>query len=330
VTDRFLPAVLVEFALAPGEPIATGLRRLSLQQFDAIVVDLRRDSDLDIAVHSTRKATKRVRSILRLVRSEIGDRAYQVENRVLRDASRLLAPIRDDRVMVDTVSNLRDRYRTLLDPRAFAEVVERLQLRGEVRRESILSAGAVEAAAAALSAARARYAAWPGEGDVAAGLYGRKPIRNRFESIEPGLRRTYGGGRRDMGVALGNRDVHAIHSWRKRVKYLRHQVEILNPLFPEILDASAGALDHLGELLGSEHDLAVLASLLDTNPGLCPDPLERSVLQALARHRRSELLNAAQVLGSRIYAESPDRFILRMESYWRSAVTPISSRSPAW
>jgi CHAD domain-containing protein len=330
MTDRYLPAVVADFALAPGEQIAAGLRRLSLEQFDAVIVDLRRGSDLDAAVHATRKATKRVRSILRLVRSEIGDRAYRVENRVLRDASRLLAPIRDDRVMVDTVSTLRDRYRTLLDPQAFAGAAERFQVRAEVHRDSIVNAGGVEAAAAALAAARARYAAWPGEGEVAAGLYGRKPIRSRFQSIEPGLRRTYAGGRQNMVAALGNRDAHAIHSWRKQVKYLRHQLEILNPLFPEILAASAGALDHLGELLGVEHDLAVLAALLDTNPGLCPDPLERSLLQALARHRRGELIDAAQVLGNRIYAESPDRFIHRMESYWRSAVTPTSSRSPVW
>ena len=46
----------------------------------------------------------------------------------------------------------------LLDPQAFAEVVERLQLRAEVRRESILAAGAVEAGASALSAAPPRTA----------------------------------------------------------------------------------------------------------------------------------------------------------------------------
>ncbi|NIS31706.1 MAG: CHAD domain-containing protein, partial [Actinobacteria bacterium] len=100
-----------------------------------------------------------------------------------------------------------------------------------------------------LGAAQARCAAYP----IA------HAVRDDFAAIAPGIARVYRRGHRAHRRARETRDVHDLHEWRKRVKYLRHQMEALQPLQPTLLGAQATLLDELGELLGIDHDHAVLA-----------------------------------------------------------------------
>jgi CHAD domain-containing protein len=127
-----------------------------------------------------------------------------------------------------------------------------------------------------------------------------------------------------MDLAASQPTAEHFHQWRKRVKYLRHQMEILEPLWPEVVSAHAVSLDNLGELLGDEHDLAVLVQLVADIPSLSGDGMERAMVAALAQHRRRELQRAALTLGMRTYAESPDRFLDRMGIYWKSGRLPPS------
>ncbi len=95
-------------------------------------------------------------------------------------------------------------------------------------------------------------------------------------------------------------------------------MEILEPLWPEVIGGYARSLDHLGEVLGEEHDLSVLLRLLGASPELSPDPVERSVLTALARQRRTDLRFASATLGARAYAEPAPRLVRRMAAYWEA------------
>lgn len=318
MADRFLPAIPADFSLREAEPVAAGLRRLSVSQLDLMLSELSgsRSESFELAVHQTRKAAKRIRALLRLVRSEIGERAYKAENQLLRDASRVVSVVRDDRVLVTTVANVRGRYRDLLAPHTFARLEEELDQRANNRRDQLLDSGALNRLIPRLAAARSRYQAWPVDDDEIARAYGYKPIRNRFSSISPGLQATYRRGRVEMVKGLSTRRSDDLHTWRKRVKYLRHQLELLSPIYPEALGAMAFSLNRLGEIMGEEHDLAELVAMLETDSYLCPDPVERSMLVALAHDRRRQLVDASAALGNRLYAESPGRFIDRVGVYW--------------
>ena len=112
--------------------------------------------------------------------------------------------------------------------------------------------------------------------------------------------------------------VESFHRWRKRVRYLERQMEILTPLWPEVMIGMAITLDRISELLGQDHDLAELLQALADRPDLCPNPLERALMTALAEQRRSDLQTAARILGRRIYAEAPSAFAGRLGAYWES------------
>ena len=97
---------------------------------------------------------------------------------------------------------------------------------------------------------------------------------------------------------------------------MRHQMEFLAPLWPEVVVGTAMTLERLGNVLGEDNDLAELLSLLRERPDLCPDPRERSLFRALAQQRRNELQIAAEILGRRVYAEKPDSLTARFGEYW--------------
>ena len=252
-----------------------------------------------------------------MVRPEIGERVYRYENRVLRDAARGVAGVRDAAVAVETVNLLAERFQGALPIDVFDDLAERLDRRYlRVYERIVVESGAVDELTATLVKARARFAGWP-TGEAEKKVYGTA-IRNRFSAIGPGLGQTYARGRREMRRAIASPTAANFHAWRKRVKYLRHQTEILRPIWPEVVGGTATTLDDLGEYLGQEHDIAELIALLTVDPQLCPDPVERSLFAAVAQHRRLELQTGARALGMRVYAEKPARFVDRFEMYWKS------------
>lgn len=316
---RYLPAVPEGFVLGDQEPLATGLQRITVEQFESAIQRLTAGNDIDAAVHTVRKSMKRLRAVLRLVRPELGEKVYRAENVILRDTARLLAPMRDGQVMATAVGGLRADFDGQLAPEALAELEEALWERHHLRRQRLLDDQTLlPTVVATLRAAKHRYAAWPIESLAITpdDPLGRRPIPNAYSSVGPGLASTYARGRNEMDRAVADPTAHHFHQWRKRVKYLRHQIEILIPLWPEMMSTYARSLDDLGEILGEEHDMAVLTHLLATDRTIDGPPAERALSGALAEHRRGYLQQAAVVLGRRTYAETPKRFSERLGSYW--------------
>jgi CHAD domain-containing protein len=316
---RFLPAVPEGFELSDSERLSDGLRRLSLEEFDRAIGGLLHGSDVDVAVHEARKSMKRLRAVLRMIRDELGEERYRRENELLRNTARLIGPVRDSAVLMKTVATTRARFAVHLRRSAFETLENNLARRHEEARARLVEDPVVlHRVVYALRSARARYRVWPAEADPEE-TWRARPVAHSFDAMRGGLLRTYRRGRREMRVAEREPTAHNFHWWRKRVKYLRHQMELLRPMFPEVLDGYIAALDHLGELLGEEHDLAELVALVAERPEMCADAAEVTLITALAEHRRSELHTAALAIGHKVYAESPKAFANRLGAYWSTS-----------
>lgn len=311
-----LPALPApDFHLIPGENLSGGLQRICLEQFEASLDSLSSRSDLNLAIHELRKSNKRVRALLRMVRPVIGDKVYRAENDALAQASRLVAPVRNGKVLLDAVTRLRGRYSHLLAPGVFGPIEDRLRSRHQRMMNRVFEHPEVlRQVTAIIYRARSRYAAWPT--DPSDPRYGARIIPNSYRSIGGGVGRTYERGRKAMEVAYRTRAPEQFHEWRKQVKYLRHQMEILDPLWPEVIGGLAASLEHLGDVLGDDHDQSELIGLVAAVPELAPDPDERNLLVALSHQRRRELEGAARVMGGRIYAEGATQFTVRLKAYW--------------
>ncbi len=298
------------FGLLRGERLSDGLMRMLLGQAD-LAIELLEGTrgERGDAVHETRKAIKRMRALLRLLRDELGERRYRGESTTLRDVAARLSAARDSEVALATLDGLIDRHpRKLGRGRGVRRLREQLQSEHEhARGRALGQAGARLDVLSELDAFRRRAATWELRETDSTAL------------IEPGLRRLYRQGRRRYRrVADGRGErTRAMHAWRKRVKDLRYAAELLQRRggggseARERLRRLERRADALGETLGEDHDLAVLAELVRTRrrlPRRDPDRVGKATATGLTKaisRRRATLRRRALRSGGRLYRRGP-------------------------
>jgi CHAD domain-containing protein len=143
--------------------------------------------------------------------------------------------------------------------------------------------------------------------------------------VEASLLRIYRQGRR-RGARLASRGRKpsrkrdaALHDWRKRVKDLRYALEVLqregHAAKPGRMRRAAVCADELGEVLGEDHDLALLAGLVAEKRSAARVPRgSRKALLKLIGKRRAKLQRRALKLGERLYGRRPKRFLRRIRA----------------
>ena len=314
--EQGLAAFDTSLQLGESEPLGAGVKRVTMEQLELAASGFFDAEDgLGGAVHESRKSIKRVRALLRLVRGELPDRIYEFENNSLRNTARLVSKIRASQGVLDAASSIHHLYGDLLADGTFAVLLERLTRRRDlIELEAVEDPNLVGRVVRGLERAYHRYGSWPTDPE-AREVYGLG-IRDSFDAVGPGLSSTYSHGRQTMVTAYERSQPRDFHEWRKKVKDMRHQMEFLAPLWPEVVVGTAMTLERLGTILGEDNDIRELGDLLEERPDLCPDPRERSLFRALAHQRRSELRVAAEILGRRVYAEAPDSLAHRFGEYW--------------
>ncbi|HEY7960996.1 MAG TPA: CHAD domain-containing protein [Solirubrobacteraceae bacterium] len=273
------------------------LQRMTIAQLDLAIALLQDNGPAppERTVHETRKALKRARALVRLQRTELGRKRYARENAALRDAGRLLAGARDAEVVLDALDALIARHpdRLARSP-GVSELRARLADERERARAHTERGGPARAGALAqLHAVRAR-------------LERAQPARRERKTARAGLRRIYREGRERRRRALRTPNSRALHEWRKRVKDLRYAAEMLK------LRPLERAADRLGETLGEEHDLALLAERVRLHRDcLRGEKATRKTLVRLIARKRERLRRRALREGKRLYRRKPKRFVRR-------------------
>ena len=138
----------------------------------------------------------------------------------------------------------------------------------------------------------------------------RVPIVGSWETVAPAIERVYSRGHGAMHRASRSGDMHDFHEWRKRVKYLRHQLEALAGVAPSALGGPAVAFAELGEVLGDANDVSEIADLVEDRPSLVPRAEARSALQG--HLWRMGLQADALARGMNLYGHEPDAFMERV------------------
>jgi len=295
------------FALRRREPLSDGLARVALGQIDLVleVADgpKARTGGIDEkSLHDMRKALKRLRALLRLLEKRLGPAAFEREDAALHGAAARLSEARDAEVLLATLDGLIKRNPSKLAGRRGVLRLRRqlLAAQSRTRVDELTRAHVL----IELREMRGRVALW------------RLPQRGGIELIEPGLKRCYRDGRRRYRrVARGKGEqVRAMHEWRKRVKELRYAAELLGRR------GLAGRADELGELLGEDHDLALLAERIRARPkryaaerARVPRKTRKLLLKLIGRRRR-ELRRRALREGKRLYRHAPKPFMARVRA----------------
>jgi CHAD domain-containing protein len=260
----------------------------------------------DAAVHRARKQLKKGRADLRLLRKALGSQTYTYENSALRDVARPLTAVRDARALMDTLATLVEHSEVQAQALDLGQV--QLALRDEyceVRQHVLNEGNTLESLEASLQAARARAKRWP---------LGRRG----WSVLGTGLKRIYRNGREAFAVAQADPSQEHLHEWRKQVKYLWHQLQVLQPIQPGQLTTLADQAHTLANALGDDHDLAILAHKCLEEPDKFPDRGTVHKLADLIVRRRALLQEQAMTLGHCLYEEKPRKFVDRLQEYWHA------------
>lgn len=309
--------VPMAYRLSLADDVPSSVRACAREQLDGARERLEQAAEDPVdAVHDARKRLKKTRALLRLVRPALGAKASREENAALREIGRALSGTRDADVRVLTAQALAERFAGRLPADTFAGLRDALAAEADAVRERDGAAG-LEPVLDALRAASARAERWPlHEAD--------------WDDLLAGAVRAYARGRGALARAHAEPAPERLHDWRKRAKDLWYHQRLLMPAWPAVLEAQAEEAHVLTELLGDDHDLAMLAvRLRDPRPLTPAVDAEREALLALVDERGAELRAAAAGLGRRVYAESPKAFGRRLGRYVRIGVSEQRLGEPA-
>lgn len=291
------------FAFAAGERVDVGARRLAREGADRVLLALEGGAAAngdeppgdergdERAVHDARRTLKRLRALVRLLRGAIGD-ARREANALLGDAARGLSGARDAAVMLRTfegVAGEGDR--------------DAARVRASLRRARTLASRRAADRGAVTAKVRAFRDA----------VEGWTFDDHGFGALEEGVRRTYADGRKALVEARAAGETEVLHALRKRTKDLQYQLALLREAWPAVIGGYHDALTELGELLGEDHDLALLAETLGRR-----GPIPRRWSSRIDE-RRLALRTKFFPLAERVWVDSPGAWTKRLSAWWSVA-----------
>jgi CHAD domain-containing protein len=143
----------------------------------------------------------------------------------------------------------------------------------------------------------------------------RWPRRHGWRAIGAGLCRTYRGAKAARKTSRKNPTIANLHEWRKQTKYLRYQLEALRPMWPVAIDQLCDMAKDLSDLLGQDHDLAVLRQALG-EPNVCPNGVTRAALELRIDTSRTELQKRAFRRSQSLFGSGSKDFADRLAACW--------------
>jgi CHAD domain-containing protein len=298
----------MSFQLEADESVARGARRVLASQLKKALGRLGGERPADDTVHGVRKRLKKVRALIKLVRTGLGSSRARRANYRLRDAGRPLTEVRDAQALLESLDALTQRFNSeLSDQRVLQPVREALEKRAAAIRDRVLAAdGPLAEVVEGIEKARRR-------------LKSRAVRKGGWGVVKAGLRRTYRQARDAHDRVVAEHSVENLHEWRKRTKDLRYQLEFLHNACPAMMGEGARRCHDLTDALGDDHDLVVLAQVLQGDLQLAAEaaPLHEQ-LRSFIETRRGELQNRALELGRDVYASSPADFVREVHWHWKA------------
>lgn len=297
------------FQLKAHEPVSEGITRNVTNQIEKALKHLsarqqpgQNGGPETDAIGEVRKCFKKVRAALRVVRAELGDERYRQENWCFRDAARPLTQVRDAGILVETAEKLGQQFPKEIGVGTFTKLHEALLAnQREVTRRVIEEENAFAKVREVATCALARLPDW-------------KLTRDGWAALETGLRRVYRAGHRALARAAEGPSVPNLHEWRKQTKYLWHQLQLIEPALTGFERQLVDKTHRLSDLLGEDHDLAVLRATLAADPLAYGGHHVLKGVLVLIDRRRQELQQQAFALGREVHGDPPPMFTSRIKA----------------
>jgi CHAD domain-containing protein len=304
VTKPRQKAAIVEVIAGGDSSFGDGLAAAAR----SIIADARTalaDPELSDAetVHEVRKALKRWRAMLRLLARPLGEQADLMRTEA-RELMRALSGARDAQSALDALADLRRQELRKTEMPFSTTSMETIRRRLSEIKDAAEQTSFTKNMRDRLS----RYL------DYAMLSLERWPLKTiDFDTVADALTSTYRRARQLLPDSWPDAEPEHLHDLRRRVVEHRHQMDLIEPLWPRLGQVWAEETQRLRNRLGACQDLTVLANFTGPHQPLAP---WRSRLSPVTEARRAAHMKAAARLAGRLFAEKPKAFRRRIAALW--------------
>jgi CHAD domain-containing protein len=292
----------MKYRLKHREPLDAGIQRTVKAIVARIVSDLRSpDIDRSTAIHNARRGCKIIRGLFRLVKSGIKDDFESVDT-LARDAAARFSGLRDADMVSEALNQLR---KTQIDSMPEDELTtiqhELVHSIKNVENGHRFAQQQVDAFLADMDELVLRITS----------LRFRKSLARRMQSE---FTKSYARALHAMTETFRMPADENLHRWRKYVKQHEYQLRFLKNYWNGKLDSRLVRLVRLAELLGDDHDLAVIQQRLmekAKREETCGHNAVNAVSQVIP-NRRAKLQGRSKRLGKRLFRKRPSQFVKRL------------------
>jgi len=252
------------------------------------------------AVHGSRKALRRARSVLSMMATALPKSERKAVRDALQEARRSLSTIRDHSVAPETLGQLplgdedRDTAKRVLDSasEAIPASSDIKQLLGEAAARAAAQAEALEAAL---------------------------PTEISWEDVSRGIRSLYGHARRARRA--GRTSKSWFHAWRKRSKELSYALDFVARQAGPRAEAIHSEIDGVTDLLGPAVDLIMVRDFVRTHgQGIAPEAIDH--LRKAVDTQLGDLMKEGRKAGRDTFALKPRKFEKRLTKSVKRDLTP--------
>jgi hypothetical protein len=278
----------VKYKLPKSGSVAGKLRRIAASEItqarDALAHTASNGAAIE-CVHKARRHLKKMRGLLRLARPGLGRKQFERENIFFRDAGREIRAARDGVALIEALDDLTRRSFNGETPSIVKRFRRLLVLDARKLARAIKSDGTLARTSAGLAEKRTEVKKWKLKD------FTSKDARQAWRKASEASRRAF--------EAAAARPTEAnFHEWRKKAKNLLYETLLLRERFPG-LQENRSATKKLTDLLGEDHDLALLAKAAHQREAKLRSADDLKVLEALVHARRKRLHIEAFALAKR-------------------------------
>jgi len=242
----------------------------------------------DENIHWIRKTCKKLRALLRLVRSALDEEAYRTADGKVRAFAKQLAHARDSTVLIHSIDRLTEHFGSVLAPDALAPA--RVILAGDGNPDNTVPD--LDTMQSGLAVICECFANLDYSGITR-------------DTLVDGLVDSYRRGRKALGLLEEQPDDEPSHVLRRHAKHQFNQLSLMVSLNPETLSGVMEEFHTLEDTLGLVHDLSVLIETARNSKALRKEPLQRELLFSLAESRWLTLLSDGMRRARGLYERTP-------------------------